>query len=290
MANKPLAGKICAITGPTAGVGRATAHALGAQGAQLLLLCRSADKGAALVAELAAQGAQAQVVLMDMTSLASVAKAAARVAELAPQLDILINNAGVVNTSRRETQDGFEEMFGVNHLAHFLLTTRLLPNLKAAPSARIVHVSSMAHKFIGAFDFDDYNWKKRKFRSFPAYGQSKLANLLFNRKLARELSGSCVTSNALHPGAVSTSLGTQNGGVMAKIVPLLLKPFFLTPEQGARTSIYLASDVSAAAYNGEYFDKCQAIRPKANALDDAAAERLWTLSEQLLVERKVAAA
>jgi NAD(P)-dependent dehydrogenase (short-subunit alcohol dehydrogenase family) len=263
---------------------------MGAQGAEIILLCRSAEKGAALVAELKASGAQAQVVLMDMTSLASVAAAAKRVAELAPKLDILINNAGVVDTSRRETKDGFEEMFGVNHLAHFLLTMRLVPNLKAAGSARIVHVSSMAHKFIGAFDFDDYNWKTRRFRSFPAYGQSKLANLLFNRKLARLLAGSGVTSNALHPGAVSTSLGTQNGGLMSKIVPLLLKPFFLTPEGGARTSIYLASDPSAAQYNGEYFDKCRAIAPKANALDDAAAERLWALSEQLLAEHNMAAA
>lgn len=282
MTNKPMAGKICAITGPTAGVGRATALELGARGAQLLLLCRSAQKGAALVSELAAKGAQAQVVSMDMTSLASVAQAAAKVAELAPRLDVLINNAGVVDTSRRETQDGFEEMFGVNHLAHFLLTMRLLPNLQAAPAARIVHVSSMAHKFIGAFDFDDYNWTQRKYRSFSAYGQSKLANLLFSRKLARQLAGTCVTSNALHPGAVATSLGTQNGGLISKLVPMLLKPFFLTPEQGARTSIFLACDTAAAGYNGEYFDKCRSIAPKANALDDAAAERLWTLSEQLV--------
>lgn len=282
MTHPSMAGKVCAITGPTAGVGRATALELGKRGAQLLLLCRNAEKGAALAAELAGDGAQAQVVQMDMTSLASVAEAAARVAELAPRLDVLINNAGVVNTARRETRDGFEEMFGVNHLAHFLLTTRLLPNLQAAPAARIVHVSSMAHKFIGPFDFDDYNWTRRKFRSFAAYGQSKLANLLFNRKLARELAGTCVSTNALHPGAVATSLGTQNGGLISKVVPLLLKPFFLTPEQGARTSIYLACDTAAAAYNGEYFDKCRPIVPKANALDDAAAERLWTLSEQLV--------
>ena len=285
MTSKPMAGKICAITGPTAGVGRATAVEVAARGARVLLLCRSAEKGAALASEIAASGGQADVVLMDMTSLASVAQAAAKVAELAPRLDVLINNAGVVDTSRRETKDGFEEMFGVNHLAHFLLTMRLLPNLKAAPAARIVHVSSMAHKFIGGFDFDDYNWTKRKFRSFPAYGQSKLANLLFNRKLARELAGTCVTTNALHPGAVATSLGTQNGGLISKLVPMLLKPFFLTPEGGARTSIYLACDTAAAGYNGEYFDKCKAIQPKANALDDGAAERLWTLSEQLIAQK-----
>lgn len=287
MNDKSLTGKTCVITGPTSGIGRATALALGEQGARLLLLCRNREKGEALARELRKRDANAVVVETNLSSLRSVAEAAALVRELAPQLDILINNAGVVNTARIETEDGLEEMFAVNHLAHFLLTTRLLPALQAAPSARIVHVASGAHAFVRGFDFDDYNWTRRPFRTFPAYGHSKLGNILFNRSLAARLADTPVVSNALHPGAVSTGMGTNNGG-FGRIVTALLRPFFLTAEQGARTSIYLASDPGAGAYRGQYFIKCKPVRPKPWAEDDAAAERLWALSETLLAERGLA--
>lgn len=285
MRDSSMAGKTIIITGPTQGIGRATAHALAARGARLLLLCRNIDKGRQLAAELDGHGG-VEVVEADLARLQSVAEAAARVLELAPRIDVLINNAGVVNSQRRETVDGLEEMFAVNHLAHFLLTTRLLPALPAP--ARLVHVGSGAHAMVRGFDFDDYNWQRRRFRTFPAYGHSKLANLLFNRALARRLQGSGVTSNTLHPGAVATSMGSNNG-TLGKVAMVLLKPFFLTPEQGASTSVYLATDPAAAAHNGEYFIKCKPVRPRPWAEDDVAAERLWTLSETLLRERSLLA-
>jgi NAD(P)-dependent dehydrogenase (short-subunit alcohol dehydrogenase family) len=281
-----MTGKTCVITGPTQGIGRATAHALAARGARRLLLCRSEEKGRQLAAELDGHGG-VEVVVADLARLQSVAAAAAQVLELAPRVDVLINNAGVVNNRRRETVDGLEEMFAVNYLAHFLLTTRLLPALQGAAPARVVHVGSGAHAMVRGFDFDDYNWQRRRYRTFPAYGHSKLANLLFNRALARRLAGTGVTSNTLHPGAVATGMGSNNGA-LGKLAMTLLKPFFLTPEQGARTSVYLATDSAAAAHNGEYFIKCKPVRPRPWAEDDAAAERLWSLSETLLRERQLA--
>ena len=288
MDSKPLAGKNCAITGPTSGVGRATALTLAERGAQLLLLCRSPEKGETLARAVRERGAQAQVVPVNLSSLQSVAQAAEQVRAHAPRLDVLINNAGLVNSARRETVDGLEEMFAVNHLAHFLLTLRLLPALQAAAGARIVHVASDAHNFVRGFDFEDYNWQRRRYRTFSAYGHSKLANILFNRELARRLTGTAVFSNALHPGAVATGIGSNNGG-FGRLAMWLLRPFFLTPEQGASTSVYLAGDPGAGAFNGEYFVRCKPAQPKPWACDDAAAARLWTLSEQLLAERNLAA-
>jgi len=282
--SKGMAGRTVAITGPTSGVGRATALALAGQGARLLLLCRNADKGATVAAEVQARGGEAEVVLADLTSLAAVDQAAAAVRTLAPQLDVLINNAGVFLARRSVTRDGLEQMFAVNHLAHFLLTRRLLASLSAAPAGRIVHVSSGAHAFVRGFDSEDYNWTRRRFRMFPAYGASKLANLLFNLSLAQRLAGTRVTSNALHPGAVATGLGKQDGA-LANLIPWLMKPFFRTPEQGARTSIYLAANPAAAQSQGQYFVDCEPRQPRPWALDREAAERLWSLSERLLAER-----
>jgi NAD(P)-dependent dehydrogenase (short-subunit alcohol dehydrogenase family) len=281
---RTLEGRTVAITGPTSGVGRATALALAARGAALLLLGRSPAKVEALAAELRAHGAAATPVIVDLTSLASVDRAASAVVAQGSRLDVLINNAGVFLPKRQLTQDGLEQMFGVNHLAHFLLTRRLLPLLQKAPNARIVHVASAAHGFVRGFDEDDSTWSHRRFTMWGAYGASKLANLLFNRGLALRLAGTSVTSNALHPGAVATGLGKQDGA-LANLIPLLLKPFFLSPEQGARTSIYLATSPEVAGSQGQYFVKCAPKLPRPWARDAAAAEALWSLSERLLAER-----
>ncbi len=287
MNDRSMAGKICAITGPTSGIGRATALALGRKGARLILLCRSAAKGAALVAELKTLGAEAEVIETDLSSLHSVGRAAERLTARAPQLDVLINNAGLINDRRRETLDGLEEMFAVNHLSHFLLTNRMLYSLRAAPAGRIVHVGSAAHGFVKGFDFDDYGWHARRWGTMRAYGHSKLANLLFNRSLSLRLGAiGTVTSNVLHPGAVASNMGSNNGWV-GKLGMAVVKPFFLSPERGAETSIYLASAPEAAKYRGEYLIKCRPARPKPWAEDDAAAERLWALSTALLAERQI---
>jgi len=288
-ADKPLAGLTCAITGPTRGIGLPTALSLGERGARVLLLCRSRDKGEAVARQLRARGAEGIVVEVDLTSLDSVAQAAARVRELAPRLDLLVNNAGVLNHERRLSVDGLEESFAVNFLAHFLLTTRLLPSLRAAPAARVVHVSSNTHVISRGFDFEDYNWERRRFFSIRAYAHTKLAILLFNRGLSRRLAGTRITSNALHPGIVGTGMGTDQP-LVGRFLTALVKPIFLTPEQGARTSIYLASSPEAAAHHGQYFVRCRPARPSRFAQDDAAADRLFRLGESLLAERGLGAA
>ena len=279
---KPLAGQTCVVTGPTHGIGRPTALALGELGARVLLLCRDRPKGDELAAELAERGAEAEVIDVDLASLRDVERAAGEVLARAPRIDVLVNNAGVLNAERRTTVDGFEECFGVNFLAHFLLTDRLLPALRAAPAGRIVHVTSNTHAIAGAFDFSDYDWTRRRYGAYPAYAQSKLAILLFNRSLARRLAGTTVTSNALHPGIVGTGLGTDNLGAF---VTRVVKPVFLTPEEGAMTTIHLAASPSVARCQGEYFVDSRVARPSRHAQDDVAAERLFHLAEELLAAR-----
>ncbi len=282
--DKPLAGKTCVITGPTRGIGRPTALALGELGARVLLLCRDTSKGESLARDLRARGAEGVVVPVDLSSLKSVQAAAERVHQLAPRLDVLVNNAGVLNHERRVTLDGFEECFGVNFLAHFLLTNRLLPALQAAPSARIVHVSSNTHPIVGRFDFTDANWERRPFLGVPAYAHTKLAILLFNRSLARRLAGTRVRSNSLHPGIVATGMGTSHPRFGAIVNPIVQR-IFLTPEEGAMTTIHVATSPAVESCQGEYFVNSRIARPGRWARDDVAAERLYGFAESLLAER-----
>jgi retinol dehydrogenase 12 len=187
----------------------------------------------------------------------------------------------VINTTRKVTVDGYEETLAVNHFAPFLLTGLLLPLLQQTPGARIVNVSSNAHAFVKGMGFDDMQATK-SYKTFREYGRSKLANILFTRRLAKLLAGQDVTVNSLHPGGVATSLGTQNGGFISKNLPRLLKPFFRSPDQGAQSSIYLCSSPEVAGISGEYFFNCKRIQPKPWARDDAAADRLWAFTEQCL--------
>lgn len=275
-----LQGKHIVITGPTAGIGRETALSLAAEGADLTLLCRSPEKAAALVDEIVARGGSApRVIPLDMASLASVRQAGTDCLSLDRPVDILVNNAGAIYTRRQLTADGFEETLAVNHFAPFLLTGLLLPALLRARGARIVNVASAAHAFVRGMHFDDLH-AERGYRMFREYGRSKLANILFTRELARRLAGSDITVNCLHPGAVSTSLGSQNGGIASRVMPLLLKPFFKSPAQGAETTIYLCTSDSVADTTGEYFVNCKPRRPKPWARDDEAAKRLWQVTEE----------
>jgi NAD(P)-dependent dehydrogenase (short-subunit alcohol dehydrogenase family) len=211
--------------------------------------------------------------------LSEIRRLAGEIEQRIPALHVLVNNAGVVNLSRTTTPDGFESTFAVNHLAYFLLTHLLLPLLERSAPARIVNVASDAHKF-GPIDLDDLQ-SERRYRSMRVYGASKTANLLFTLELAKRLDGRPVTVNALHPGAVATRLG-HNNGWLGKLATSLTKPFFLTPAQGAETSIFLASDPSVEQTSGRYFVKKRAVDPLPHASDPVAAKRLWEESARML--------
>ena len=274
--------KHVAITGATAGIGRYAALDFASRGADLTLFCRNPDKAVALQQEITAAGGKSPTIIaMDMADLSSVRQAAEEFLASARPLDVLLNNAGVVNTSRRETVDGFEETLAVNHFAPFLLTGLLLPALQRANHARIVNVASHAHTFVKSMGFDDMQAEKG-YKTFREYGRSKLANILFTRTLAQRLEGTDITVNCLHPGAVATSLGTNNKGLVSWLLPALLKPFFRSPQQGAATSIYLCTSEEVSATSGEYFANCKQARAKPWGRDDQQAQRLWEYTQETL--------
>jgi NAD(P)-dependent dehydrogenase (short-subunit alcohol dehydrogenase family) len=275
-----MRGRVCVITGATSGIGRATAEGLAERGATLALVCR--DRGRGEQTRDAIRGIsgndQVSLHLGDLAVQADIRRVAAELIERLPQIHLLVNNAGVVNLQRTTTVDGIETVFAVNHLAYFLLTNLLLETLRRSGGARIVNVASDAHKF-GPLDFDDLQ-NTRRYRSMRVYGQSKLCNILFTRELARRLRDSDVTVNAVHPGAVATHLG-QNNGRWAQVIIKALGYFFRTPEQGAATSIYVATAPELAGVSGKYFANCREARPSKAAQDDAAAARLWDISAEM---------
>jgi NAD(P)-dependent dehydrogenase (short-subunit alcohol dehydrogenase family) len=225
------------------------------------------------------------VLPLDLAELASVRRFTAEVLDRTDRVDALVDNAGLVLRRRRTTVDGFEETFGVNHLGHFLLTNLLLDRLRSNPDgARVVVVSSEAHKLARRVRFDDLQ-AERHYRGFAAYAHSKLANLLFVRELARRLAGTRVTANAVHPGYVASRFGRDGDvGRVFEVGTRIGSLFAVSPEVGARTSIYLASSPEVEAVSGAYFARCRPTEPSAAARDDAAARRLWAVSEAL-VER-----
>jgi NAD(P)-dependent dehydrogenase (short-subunit alcohol dehydrogenase family) len=273
--------KVCLVTGASSGIGRETALALAERGARLVLLCRSRERGEEMRRTITERTGRDDVslVLADLSSQAEIRRVAAEILAAEPRIDVLVNNAGLVNLRREVTGDGIEAVLAVNHLAYFLLTNLLLDRLRASGKARIVNVSSDAHKFRG-FDLDDLQFERRKYGWSAAYGQSKLCNILFTRELARRLEGSGVTVNALHPGAVATRLA-QNNGWWAVALGKLLALFLRTPAKGAETSVYLATSPEMEGITGRYFSDCREARPSRMAEDDAAAKRLWEISARL---------
>jgi NAD(P)-dependent dehydrogenase (short-subunit alcohol dehydrogenase family) len=282
-----MQGKICLVTGATSGIGRETALALAKMGARVVIAGRSAEKTASTAAAIQAiTGAAVDTLVADLSSMAQVRDMAAAFKAKYDRLDVLVNNAGAVFTERQETVDGFEMTFALNHLSYFLLTAHLRDILIASgqpgAAARVVNVSSDAHR--GAkMKFDDLQFKRGYF-GFAAYAQSKLANILFSNELARQLADQPVTSNALHPGFVATGFGRGGSGfsgTVTKALMTLLTPIALTPQQGAQTSIYLASSPEVEGVTGKYFSKSKAVAPSAAAQDMDAARRLWAISEEL---------
>jgi len=275
-------GKVCLVTGATSGLGRATAAALAARGAEVVLLGRNESRCRAVSAAIATEtGAVAPSILVcDLASLADIARVADAYTASGRRLDVLVNNAGVVNRQRRETVDGFEETFAVNHLGYFALALRLLPVLRASAPARIVNVASHAHRF-APLDLDDLQ-HERQYAAMRVYGRSKLANLYFTFELARRLEGSGVTVNAVHPGAVATGLGMNNEGALVRVVGMISRLFFRAPEDAAATSIHAATAPELAAQTGLYLANSKPCEPHRRARDRTVATRLWEVSERLV--------
>ena len=262
-------------------MGLAASKAFARKGYRVIMLCRNEGRGvkALEAARKAAEDGEAvELELCDLSSLASIRECSERLHARMRSLDALVNNAGVIVPKRRETKDGFELQLGVNHLGHFLLTNLLLDLMKAS-RGRVVVVASGAHK-AGRIHWEDLQLKEG-YSTIAAYGQAKLANILFTRELARRLEGSGVTANCLHPGAVATDMGVDRETGFGRLVTSLLKPFFLTPEKGADTAIYLATSPEVEGLSGRYFYRRKPASISARASDDAAAARLWKLSEEL---------
>jgi len=281
-----MEGKTVVVTGGNSGIGFETAAALAAMGARVLVTARNADKGRAAVAAIThrLQGVvSVQLVVFDLADLASVRQGAAEILEQAPRLDVLVNNAGLVLTERAETVDGFEATLATNHLGPFLLTNLLLDRMVASAPARVVNVASNAHASArNGIPFDDLQ-SAHRYRGMRVYGESKLANILFTSELSRRLEDTGVTANSLHPGTVRTGYGGDGDarGLLGFGIKIS-SPFFLSPEKGARTSVYLASSPDVEGVSGQYFVKCRPRQPRRWAQDPVAARRLWTVSEELV--------
>ena len=280
-----MAQKVALITGGNTGIGLEAAVGLAEQGDRVVITSRNRDRGRAAVALIRerVEGADVDVMDLDLASFASIRRFADEFLRGSDRLDVLLNNAGLVLTKRTLTEDGFEGTFGVNHLGHFFLTSLLLERLKATPGARVINVSSGAHKAArGGLDFDDLQ-SEHGYNGFGTYNRSKLANIYFTRELARRLDGTEVTANALHPGFVRSEFA--RGGDTGRLGSLGIRiaaPFAISPKKGARTSIYLASSPAVADVSGLYFYKCRPTAVSKAAEDDDAARRLWEISEQLV--------
>ena len=277
-----MQGKACVITGATSGIGLVAAERLAALGARLLLVARDTARGEAAFARIQARapGAPLRLVYGDLSRLAEMNRLAGEIAALEPRIDVLINNAGAMFAERGLTADGLERTFAVNHLAYFVLTNRLKPNLVAASRARVVNTASAAHRRAAdGLDFADLQ-SERGYHYMSVYGRSKLANILFTRELARRWAGTGVTANCLHPGFVATRFGDNNRGFF-RLGLAVAKLFAITPEKGAETIVYLASSPDVSAISGDYFYKCRPATPTAGGRDDTAANRLWNESAKL---------
>jgi NAD(P)-dependent dehydrogenase (short-subunit alcohol dehydrogenase family) len=276
-----MQGKTVLITGGNQGIGKATAVDLARMGARVVIVSRNPEKGRAAVADIqaASPSREGELIVADLSSQAEVRRAAAEFRSRHPRLDVLINNAGVYVPERHVTIDGIEETLAVNHLAPFLLTSALLDLLRASARARIVNVSSEAHRH-ARMHWDDLQFSTRPYRGMGAYAQSKLANVLFTYELARRLEGSGVTVNALHPGVIASGFGQTYGGAMSVLIKIA-RPFLASPEEGARTSVYLASSPDVENVTGKYFAKSRTAQSNDVSHCDCSARKLWALSEEL---------
>jgi retinol dehydrogenase 12 len=276
-----MRGKTCLVTGATAGIGEVTARELARRGASVVLVSRSADRCTATVTAIQRETGNPSVTFLqaDLSSQAEVRNVAQELLNRHAHLHVLINNAGALFAPRRESVDGIEMTLALNHLGYFLLTNLLLERIKASAPARIVNVSSDAHQWVKRFNFDDPQ-AKVTYPAFGSYARSKLANLLFSYELARRLEGTGVTVNALHPGFVASNFTAGNGAI-GWVFRRFAEVFAISTEEGAKTSIYLATSPEVEGVSGGYYVKQKAILSSPASRDEQAARRLWDLSEKL---------
>ena len=268
------------ITGATSGIGEATAIDLAKKGANIFFIARNNLKAQNLCDKIEfISGRRPKFFIADLASLKNIKESALEFISLDIPLHVLLNNAGLINNNRKETVDGFEEVFSINHLAYFYLTHLLLDKLKEGTPSRIINVSSGAHAFVKGFNFDDVNSLK-EYKPFKVYGYSKLANILFTKKLSQVLENENIIVNCLHPGVVGTGFG-QNNGIFSKILFNLSKPFMRSSEKGAETSIYLCSSPDVSDVSGQYFYNCKIAKTTSWANNQEDADRLWDLSKEL---------
>jgi NAD(P)-dependent dehydrogenase (short-subunit alcohol dehydrogenase family) len=275
-----MKGKVVVITGATSGIGEIAAQRLAGMGARIVLVARDAARGQKTLTRLPGigTGVPHSIYYGDLSRISESKRLAAEIAAAEPRIDVLINNAGALFSTRRLTADNLEETFATNHMAYFVLTLGLKASLLAAAPARVVSTASDAHKGY-TLDFDDLQGAKG-YSAIRAYGRSKLCNILFTRELARRWGGAGVTANCLHPGFVATRFGDRSGGFLSGVMRIA-KNFAITPEKGAETIVYLASSPDVAAISGDYFYKCRPATPTAGGRDDVAAGRLWNESAKI---------
>lgn len=275
-----MKGKVVVITGATSGIGEVAALRLAQMGARIVLVARDKGRGEATLARLCSSGQSIahSIHYGDLSRISEMKRLAVEIAAAEPRIDVLINNAGAMFSTRHVTEDNLELTFAVNHMAYFVLTNGLRGRLMASAPARVVNTASNAHKGrrLGLEDLQ----LTGGYSAGNAYGRSKLCNILFTRELSRRWRGNGVIANCLHPGFVATRFGDGSGGLLARVIGVA-KVFAISPEKGAETLVYLASSPHAASISGEYFYKCQPAVPSAEALDDAAAARLWIESAKL---------
>jgi len=273
-----MQGKTVVITGATSGIGAVAARRLAEQGARIVIVARDRQRAEETLRDLrSANSQQAHTAFYaDLSCLREMRRVAAEIAAAEPRIDVLMNNAGLISTRNVKTEDGLELMFAVNHLSYFVLTNLLLERLRAAGDARVVSTASDAHRR-GKLDFD----RLRQQKGMAGYGTTKLCNILFTRELARRLTGSRVTANCLHPGFVATRFGDDAGGAMRTGLALAKRLFALSPAEGAKTMVYLASSAEVAGRSGGYYERCALAEPSRKAQSDTDARRLWELSAEI---------
>ena len=278
--DKPIEGSVCMVTGATSGIGNATARRLAQQGATVVVVGRNMEKSAATVRQIERQTGNSSVefMLADLSSQHDIRQLAEGFKRRYRRLDVLVNNAGAMMFSRQESVDGIEMTLALNHLSYFLLTNLLLETLKSGAPSRIINVSSSAHHR-AEIDFEDLQNLKR-YGGFQTYARSKLENLLFTYELAERLEGTGVTVNALHPGLVATNLMANNGAI-GRVMKVLLGLRGMSVEEGAQTSIYLASSPEVEGITGQYFVKQKAVQSSQASYDKSTASRLWRVSAEL---------